>query len=182
MVLKLPNAFALPGNHIVVTSGLIDMAESPDMISGVLAHELGHLDLDHPMQGLVRDLGVAATASLIFGGSGMGDIAYYMTSMSYSRDMEAEADSRALELLHEAGLKADGLAAFFELLRTSDDENNDESKDKGEDESESIGETFLSWVSTHPGLADRVEATSVDGIGAPAMNDADWQQVKKICE
>jgi predicted Zn-dependent protease len=35
------NAFALPGGHIIVMRGLIDMAETSDQLAAVLAHELG---------------------------------------------------------------------------------------------------------------------------------------------
>ncbi len=38
-----PNAFALPGGHIYVYQGLIDRAQSPDELAGVLAHEMGHV-------------------------------------------------------------------------------------------------------------------------------------------
>jgi Zn-dependent protease with chaperone function len=37
------NAFALPGGHIYVFQGLIDRAQSPDELAGVLAHEMGHV-------------------------------------------------------------------------------------------------------------------------------------------
>src|SRR5580704_10799478 len=37
------NAFALPGGHIYAFQGLIDRAQSPDEVAGVLAHEMGHV-------------------------------------------------------------------------------------------------------------------------------------------
>ena len=61
---KLPNAIAIPGDHIVVTTGLIELADSPDMVAGVLAHEIAHLELRHPTQGVISNLGVAATISI----------------------------------------------------------------------------------------------------------------------
>lgn len=38
-----PNAFALPGGHILVLRGLIDKVETPEQLAGVIAHELGHV-------------------------------------------------------------------------------------------------------------------------------------------
>jgi Zn-dependent protease with chaperone function len=165
--LKLPNAGAIPGDHIIVTSGLIDLADSPDMVAGVLAHEIAHLELRHPTQGVISNLGVAATISLILGGSGAGDIAYLATSMSYSRDMETEADIRGLELLHQAGLKADGLAAFFKLM--------------AEREEEKGGGIMPDWLSSHPGLSDRANYAASDAGGASALTDTEWQSLKQVC-
>lgn len=164
---KLPNAVAIPGDHIVVTSGLIELADSPDMVAGVLAHEVAHLELRHPTQGVISNLGVAATVSIILGGSGAGDIAYLAAVLSYSRDMETEADFRGIELLRAAGLKADGLAAFFKTMAK---------------EEEKEGENMMpDWLSTHPGLDDRAEYAAVDDSGNAAMTDAEWQALRQVC-
>src|SRR5262249_2304254 len=37
--MKIENAFALPGGHVIVTRDLLERAESPDELAGVLAHE-----------------------------------------------------------------------------------------------------------------------------------------------
>jgi hypothetical protein len=166
--LKLPNAIAIPGDHVVISSGLIEMADSPDMVAGVLAHEIAHLELRHPTQSAISNLGVAATVSIILGGSGAGDIAYLATVLSYSRAMETEADLRGIELLRAAGLKANGLAAFFKAMAKDEEEE---------------GEKLMpDWLSTHPGLSDRAEYAAVDDSGMSAMTDAEWQSLRKICD
>jgi Zn-dependent protease with chaperone function len=165
--LKLPNAVAIPGDHIVISSGLIEMADSPDMVAGVLAHEIAHLELRHPTQSVISNLGVAATFSIILGGSGAGDVAYLATVLSYSRSMETEADLRGIELLRDAGLKANGLAAFFKAM--------------AKDEKEDGRDMMPDWLSTHPGLDDRAEYSAVDDSGNAAMSDAEWQALRKIC-
>ena len=38
-----PNAFAIPGGRVYILSGLLDRAESPDELGGVLAHEFGRI-------------------------------------------------------------------------------------------------------------------------------------------
>ena len=166
--IKLPNAFALPGDHIMVTSGLIDLATSPDMVSGVVAHEIGHLDLRHPTQSAISNLGISATVSIILGGSSVGDIATLLTVMSYSRKMEHEADVRGLELLKTAGLRADGMADFFKVM-----------KDKFEKDGDSV---IPDWLASHPGLAERAEYTKADTAGSTAMSDAEWQALKDVCK
>lgn len=165
--IKLPNALALPGNHVLVTTGLIDLATSPDMLSGVVAHELGHLDLRHPTQSAISNLGLSATVSIILGGSGAGDVATLVTVLSFSRKMEHEADIRGLELLKAAGLRADGMAAFFKIMAK---------------EVEVDGESIIpDWLASHPGLSARAGYTATDSSGDTAMTDSEWQYVKTIC-
>jgi hypothetical protein len=165
--IRLPNALALPGDHVLVTSGLIDLATSPDMLSGVVAHEIGHLDLRHPTQSTIGNLGISATVSIILGGSGIGDVATLITVMSYSRKMEHEADIRGLELLKTAGLRADGMAAFFKVMQ-----------EKYEKDTSIIPD----WLASHPGLTERAEYTKADTAGATAMSDAEWQALKNVCK
>lgn len=165
--LKLPNALAMPGDHVVVTSGLIELATTPDMLAAVIAHEIAHLELRHPTQGAISNLGISATVSIILGGSGAGDVATLLTIMSYSRKMEEEADFRGLDLLKTAGLRADGMAQFFKVM-----------KDKFEKDGDSL---IPDWLASHPGLDDRADYTKADTTGATAMTDADWQSVKGIC-
>ena len=52
------NAFTLPGGDVILMSGLIAAAESPDEVAGVLAHEFGHVQQRHPNQALIRHFGL----------------------------------------------------------------------------------------------------------------------------
>jgi len=157
------NAFALPGNHIVVFSGLITKAETPEMLAGVLAHEMGHLEMRHPTRGVIEQVGLGAAINLLVGNNAIGNISQMMAGLSYTRDMERQADEQAIALLHRANIRADGLAAFFELLKKDE---------KG---------SLPTLLSDHPGLEDRAAATRQDSTGGPAMSDADWQSLKAIC-
>src|SRR5690606_28809516 len=51
------NAFAAPGDYIVVFSGTLKDVESMDEFAGVLAHEMGHVYYNHSMRALMRYLG-----------------------------------------------------------------------------------------------------------------------------
>src|SRR5271165_3788698 len=37
---EVPNAFALPGGHLIIHTGLLKLAERPEQLAGVVAHEL----------------------------------------------------------------------------------------------------------------------------------------------
>jgi Zn-dependent protease with chaperone function len=163
-----PNAFAMPGRRIVVFSGLIDRARSPEMLAGVIAHEMGHVDLHHPMRGLIHQMGLGAALTLIFGDSSLAGMGQLALALSYSRDMEREADRRGIELLQKAGIRADGMSAFFAVIK--------------EDVETSILSDLPEFLSTHPDLDARIAATRQPPTGAPAMSDADWQTLRKVCD
>ncbi len=53
------NALAAPGGQVLLFRGLLQAAESPDEVAGVLAHELAHVQERHPMRGVLRALGLS---------------------------------------------------------------------------------------------------------------------------
>jgi Zn-dependent protease with chaperone function len=163
-----PNAFAVPGHRIVVFSGLIDRAKSPEMVAGVIAHEMGHVELHHPMRGLVNQLGLGAALTLIFGDSSLAGVGQLALALSYSRDMEREADQRGIELLQRAGIRADGMSAFFGIIKS--------------DVEKGLFHRLPEFLSSHPDLDARIAATRQPPTGAPAMSDADWRALRKVCD
>ncbi|MEZ4805720.1 MAG: M48 family metallopeptidase [Bacteroidia bacterium] len=52
------NAFALPGGSVIIHSGLIEKAKSPEEIAGVLAHEISHVTKRHHIRGVIGKLGI----------------------------------------------------------------------------------------------------------------------------
>ncbi|HET6621416.1 MAG TPA: M48 family metallopeptidase [Dongiaceae bacterium] len=162
------NAFAVPGHRIVVFSGLIDHAASPEMVAGVIAHELGHVQLHHPMRGLIQQLGMGAVLTLIFGDSSLAGMGQLALALSYSRDMEREADQRGIALLKKAGIRADGMAAFFGVIKA--------------DMGKGMFSKLPEFLSSHPDLDARIAATRQPATGAPAMSDDDWQALRKVCD
>jgi len=142
-----PNAFALPDGTVVVTDELVDLAKDDEMILGVLAHELGHVDHGHTLRQLYRAAGITALIMLIGGdiGSATEDVLTQgaaLVSLSYSRGAEAEADRYSVELMHEAGHDPAAIARFFELLR-------DRFGLEGEKD----------FFSTHPATQQRIDET-----------------------
>lgn len=143
-----PNAFALPDGTVVLTDELVDMAGGDDeLILGVLAHEIGHVDREHSLRQLYRAAGVTTLILLIGGdiGAGAQDVLVQGTAvlaLSYSRSAEREADRYSVELMHKAGRDPAAIARFFEILR-------DRLGDKGGND----------MLSTHPATPERIEET-----------------------
>jgi len=135
------NAFALPGNRIVVYTALIEATENESALSGVLAHELAHLQKRHVMRRLIREMGVAVLLSAASGGAGetLTAILKELTSASYDRSMEKEADLTTVKYLTKAQLNTEPFAAL--LLKLDDP----------------ITPDFLTWMNTHPSGEQRAD-------------------------
>jgi beta-barrel assembly-enhancing protease len=50
----LVNAVAAPGGYIVVFQGLLEQAEAPEVVAGVLAHEIQHVVQRHGMTAVLK--------------------------------------------------------------------------------------------------------------------------------
>lgn len=106
-----PNAFALPGGTIVMTDAMVKQAGTipgtgTTALLGVLAHEIGHVQLRHTTR-LVVEQGVLSMGL----GLALGDVsslassgATLLTGLAYSRQHETEADCYAVALMRGAGL------------------------------------------------------------------------------
>ena len=159
------NAYALPGGHVVLLRGLLDQAQSADEVAGVVAHELTHALNRHPMRALIANSGLALVIELTLGNGTGASVGFLLTSLSYSRAMEAEADAGAVQLLQRAGIGTAGFAAFFERM-----------------EKRAAGPK-LPYLSTHPPDARRLAAVRVEATRGehPALSPTDWQALKAIC-
>lgn len=162
---KMVNAFAAPGYEVFILSGLIEKAESPSEVMGVLAHELGHVKERHPIQGVVQGMGVSLLSALLSGGT-LTDVAGLLAQTSYSRDQEREADRFALDRLKANNIRATGLADFFDRLGT---------------ENRTL-ERYMALVSTHPLSEERAALIRAQKGGGPAMSDAKWKKLRGICK
>jgi Zn-dependent protease with chaperone function len=139
-----PNAFALPGDIIVINRGFLLKAKTIEEIYGVIAHELAHLKEKHITKNLLQNAGMFS--GLIFLSLTLGDAAglsktiFELRNLSFSRDLELEADRVGMEILLKKKISPVGLITFFEQM-------------KGNAENEK----WLSYLSTHPGFEERIE-------------------------
>lgn len=166
---KLNNAFAMPGGKIFIFRGLLDFAQTQDELTAVLAHEMGHVTLQHGTRAIVQGLGISFVFSVLVGDMGGGVIAAageILLRMSYSREAETEADREAIELLQKAGYRFKGLSSFFERISK-------ENKDLP---------PALQILSTHPSDAARAALTKdLPDSGRAAFSDEEWRAVQNIC-
>lgn len=141
------NAFATPGGHVFVHSGLLLAARDEAEVAGVLAHEIAHLAARHPARRMVWMYGASAVAGLALGKDPalLAQVAAELVGggvlAANSRSAEREADDLALLYVHRAGWDPRGLVRFFVRLREGDGDV----------------PAFLAWLSTHPTSTERIE-------------------------
>ena len=117
------NAFALPGGHVYVHTGLLRAASTPSELAGVLAHEIAHGTARHSTERLTKAYGLNAVLSLITGAES-GLVERLLTRVGrrgavakFSRDDEREADRLGLDYLHQTTrYDPRGMVRFFETL------------------------------------------------------------------
>lgn len=168
------NAIALPGGRVMLFDPLVQDAQSPEEVAGVLAHEIGHVQQAHPTREAIRASAASAVIGLIFGDfTGAGVLALAgdrLINTSYSREAEREADDFAVARLDAVDVSPEGLAQFMGRLG-----------DAGGDASLLGG-----WFATHPSFGEReadlrAAADRSDDDGK-ILNDEEWTALRNICK
>ena len=104
----------------------------------------------------------AALAELV------GEIGGTLLLLSYSRDMERQADAFGRDLLRRAGLSSHAMARFFARL--------------GGTKKAAGTNALTGYFSSHPPLAERIAATDKDEGGQPALDARAWRALQTICD
>ncbi|MEE2923383.1 MAG: M48 family metallopeptidase [bacterium] len=139
------NAYAIPGDKILVTRGLWETVKSENELAMVLAHELGHFKLRHHLKAYGR-LGIIMFLMIPFTGQDLGAELIQMildnVVSGYQRQQEISADDFGLFLMQkEYGKQSAGLTSFFEKLSKK----------------ENFATKLLSHNSTHPSSEKRLK-------------------------
>ncbi|MEM0929487.1 MAG: M48 family metalloprotease [Pseudomonadota bacterium] len=128
-----PNA-AAGGMNMLIHTGLITLADTPNQVEGVIAHEAGHIAGGHSartaeaiaaasrpaMLSLVLGaalLVVGAPPELGLSAIGAGQQVAQQSFLSYSRGQESAADQAAVTYLETVGSSSQGLVQFFDKLQ-----------------------------------------------------------------
>ena len=154
------NAFVTGSNKIFINTGLINKSKSINEIQGVLAHEIGHLELNHSNSRSINRSNLSnyskfatiAGLALSAGGKlnsdaalglivGTQDIAL-KSAFQFSRIQEQQADKYALDIFRKKKISLNGLENL--LLRLSRDEFSE-------------GNSVVSYYRSHPYSKQRLE-------------------------
>jgi predicted Zn-dependent protease len=147
------NAFALPGRKIGVYTGLLQIANTQDLLAAVIGHEVGHVIARHgnervsqAMATQLTQAGVAAalqtsdmtsqSGQLIMAGLGLG--AQYGVLLPFSRAHETEADTIGIDLMARAGFDPQASVLLWQRMAGGG------------------GQAPPEWASTHPSNESRI--------------------------
>lgn len=116
------NAFATLGGHVLMFRGLLKQMPDENALAMVLAHEIAHVQHRDPIvslgRGVVMGLALAAIAGVsgndltnsVFGSAGT------LTALSFTRNQERAADTRAVAAVAAHYGHVNGAAAVFDLF------------------------------------------------------------------
>lgn len=156
------NAFAGPGGHIYIHSGLLSVMEKEEDLAGILGHEIAHVSCRHIAElvdrskkvGLATLAGLGATIlAALAGADGDATMGILMGSqaagqsalLSYTRENERQADERGLAYLSGSGYGGDGLLRTLRKIRSQEWYTKDE---------------VPIYLRTHPGTDERIAFVS----------------------
>ena len=116
------NAFALPGGRLVVYSGIISKMENPQELVALLSHESSHVNKRHSMKSIVTRMSSSILISLATKDAnglskGILDNVNTLRVLSYSRELETEADNEGMKLMVSNNINPIGMKWLMEDLR-----------------------------------------------------------------
>ena len=106
------NAFSLPGGHVFVGQGILDLMDSEDELAFLLSHEVEHIDHHHcaervQLEARLRHLQLGIVGTLV-------QIPLEVWEAGYNKDEELEADREGMRLAVLAGYSPYGAVNLFQ--------------------------------------------------------------------
>lgn len=128
------NAFAMPDSHLVVYTGLIEASKNEEALLGVLGHEIAHIEGNHVMKKLSKEIGFSVLLSMTGANTGViKEAISTLSSSAYDRSLEREADLKSVEYMLKANIDPRPFADFMYELSLDNDLHK-----------------YTYWISTHP--------------------------------
>jgi len=180
------NALALPGGNIIVFEGLLKIADSPEELAGVLAHEAQHIFMKHSTRGILRSLASGMLLALVMGDANaimesVVGIAGQLNTLGFSREMETQADIKGVELMLDAKINPQGMLSIFEKLLKKELQLTEDTKN---DSSYKGAKEIFSYLSTHPSAKSRLKklekqiAQNSGKFWIPLYPNSNWNKIK----
>lgn len=162
------NAFAMPDNHLVVYTGLIEASKNEQALLGVLGHEIAHIEGNHVMKKLSKEIGFSVLLSLTGSNAGLiKEVLKTLSSSAYDRGLEREADLKSVEYMMNANIDPRPFADFMYELSIDNEMHK-----------------YTYWISTHPESEARAKyiLNKVKGKkikSKPILTKESWERFKE---
>ncbi len=139
-----PNAFALPGGPIFVSSGLLTRIKDEAQLAGILAHEVTHVAQRHGLNRLREALVLQGIAVAALGNQPellrqAAAVALDLVIKGRDRASESEADAQGVRWMSQVAYDPTAMVDTLEMFKA-------------------MGEVpgWLVWAVDHPALGDRI--------------------------
>jgi beta-barrel assembly-enhancing protease len=156
---NLMNAFSLPGGHVYVGEGLLDILTSEDQLAFLLSHELEHIDHYHcaervQVEARLKDLQLGVVGVLV-------QIPLQVWEAGYSKDEELEADREGMRLAVASGYSPYGTVSLFEKCAKLHDEYVIHAHSPEQELSELAMQSLEGYFRSHPMPSERLAQANV---------------------
>ena len=148
------NAFSLPGGHVFVGEGLLDLMQSEDELAFILGHELEHIDHYHcvervQVEARLRKLKLGIVGELV-------QIPLQVWEAGYSKDEELEADREGARLVVLGGYSPYGGLNLFERLSHLHSEAVIQARSPEQELSQLAIQSLEGYFRSHPPTSERI--------------------------
>jgi beta-barrel assembly-enhancing protease len=159
------NAFALPGGHMFIQTGLLKAVDNEAELAGVMGHEMSHVILRHGTSQATKanmlEVSAAFAEQMAGKDSMMGKLAQLgiglganSVLLKFSRGAESQADLTGTHLMAESGYDPRELAHFFNKLS---------------DPGKGLAGSVAQFMSDHPNPGNRQKAIEDEARALPAQ-------------
>ncbi|MBI2678465.1 MAG: M48 family metalloprotease [Candidatus Koribacter versatilis] len=147
------NAFALPGGHVFIGSGLVNLMDTEDELASVLGHEVEHIDHYHcaeryQLEARLRRIGIGDLA-------GIAELPLSIFRAGYSKDQELEADREGTRLAVMAGYSPLGAVRLFEAFERMERHRSAPPATPADEATRIALGTLSGYFQSHPYAAER---------------------------
>jgi predicted Zn-dependent protease len=150
----LMNAFSLPGGHVYIGRGLVDLLTTEDELANVLAHEVEHIDHYHcaervQVEARLKKLKLDAVGELL-------QIPLELWETGYHKEEEMEADREGMHLAVLAGYSPYGAVSLFEQFSKLQREYIIHAESPAQELSELAIQSLSGYFRSHPVPSERL--------------------------
>lgn len=150
------NAFSLPGGHVFIGRGMLNLMTTEDELAAVLGHEIEHIDLYHcvervQLQAHLRKLHMEDLNDLV-------SIPIDLFKTGYNKDQELDADRAGTRLAMQASYSPEGAISMFRKLgKLCQEQERQMASTPEEGISQLAWETLKGYFQSHPPAQERIE-------------------------
>lgn len=151
---SLINAFSLPGGHVFIGEGMLNLMRTEDQLASVLGHEIEHIDHYHcaervQVEAQLRHLQLGTVGALV-------QLPLELWEAGYNKDEELEADREGMRLAVAAGYSPYGAVDMFEKLQKLHREYVIHAENPEDELSQLAIESLSGYFRSHPVTSERL--------------------------